>query len=223
MTNEMNRTINILCAALAVALGTWTSAMAQEGEAERVVVREKVDNFFEAEYEVLKSDTTMRDGDYKLFYNGFVIEKGRYSGGVKSGVWEYSNMQKIVEFRYDHTAKRATYMVPRIGYKYDAKNHPCTFIGSPLVPFCFVHSRCYYPKAEANNKSGGQVILRLNINKLGRMTGYIIKYSSSPNFTTVVKKAADAIPRDEWRWEPELKNGQKVAGYHEINIVFDNE
>lgn len=216
-------TITLRHLAFIAAIMTPLIASSQNGNTGRMTKEATVDNYFTAKYEVLASDSSTKDGKYTLYYRDAPIESGEYKMGKKSGIWEYRNLRKMTELKYDHTARRPTYMLPHEGHKYNTRNYPCTFIGSPLIPFFFIHTRAYYPKAEADNPDGGNVILRLMISPQGKLTSFMIKQATSENFAEVVRKAAIAIPKDKWRWVPAMKDGKRVEGTYDITILFDNE
>lgn len=203
-------------------LATSISCAAQGDGVARVTKTSMVDNFFKAQYEVLASDTSVRDGLYTLSYRESVIEKGEYRNGKRVGEWQFWNLMKQVELKYSYESHYPTYIMPHFGHKYDQQNYPCIFLGSPLVPFYFITNRVYYPKAEANNKKGGKVVVRLHINPKGRVKNIEIKQETSKAFGDVVTKAAAQIPRNQWRWIPALQNGKRVSGYYDITILFEN-
>lgn len=213
MLQIIRRTALTLAAVTVVVL-----TAAQDRETKTTIV----DRFFTEEHEVL-ANTQIKDGHYTLSYRGSNIEEGYYRNGKRVGEWKFWNLQKDVELKYDYTRKRPTYVLPHTGHTYDQRNYPCIFLGSSLIPFYFITSRAYYPKAEAENKKGGRVVLRLKVNTRGRMTGYTIKSATSENFAEVVRKAADQIPKDEWRWIPSKSKGAVVAGFYDITVVFDNQ
>lgn len=213
------RRMSIIIAAF---LYGYTSA-GQGNAQERLTRNSMVDNFFEASFEVLKADTTIKDGLYKLSHHGTAIEEGMYRNGRRVGIWKFRNLQKMVELKYDYDRQSPTYVLPHMGYKYDQKNNPCIFLGSPVVPFYCITNRVYYPKAEANRKTGGEVVLRLKIDTQGKIAGVMIKKSTSEAFADVVRKAAAHIPKDKWRWIPAKENGKRINGNYDITILFENE
>lgn len=173
-------------------------------------------------YQVLASDTTVRDGNCEVFYRNQLIEKGLYRNGVKVGIWEYRNYHGVVEFRYNHTKQRPTYVVPHVGKTYKQTDYPCMYLGSPVRPYYYIMRKVFYPKAEQDNKKGGKVVLTFLVNAEGRMTGYRIKEASTPNFAKAVERVADEIPKDEWPWVPAYVNGKAAAGEYDMTIYFDN-
>ncbi len=173
-------------------------------------------------FQVLAADTTIRDGNCQVFYRDQLIEKGLYRNGAKVGIWEYRNFQGIVEFRYNHTKGRPTYVVPHAGKTYKQTDYPCMYLGSPVRPYYYIMRKVFYPKAEQDNKKGGKVILTFLVDANGNLTGYRIKEASTPNFAKAVERVADGIPKDQWPWVPAYKNGKPAAGEYDMTIFFDN-
>ncbi len=194
-----------------------------EGQNSKPVRSVKVYKLFDAQYEMSASDTTVRDGLYTLTYKGMVIEKGQFKNGKKVGVWEYRDLHNLVELRYDFDKRKPTYLLPHEGKKYDRFNYPCTFLGSSLVPFYLVHTRVAYPKEEFDNESGGFVLLRFVVNPDGSLKNWKIQQASSPHFAQAVRDVVAELPVKSWRWVPELRDGQRVEGFYNMTILFDNE
>lgn len=215
------RTIKFLFLVAAVVLPV-IHGMAQGVDRSHIEKTGVVDRLFTSRYTVLASDTSVRDGRYELTYRGMKIEEGQYRNGEKVGEWRYWNLQRKVELRYDYTRRQPTYVLPHMGHKYDQRNYPCIFLGSPLIPFYFITQRIYYPKSEAGSK-GGEVVVRLKIDERGRMKGAMIKKSTSKAFADVVTRAVSGIPQDRWRWVPARRDGRNVAGDYDITILFENE
>lgn len=205
--------VSFLCASISVC--------AQDATVKRIAKRLVDGNYTEA-FTVLATDTTIRDGKYELYYRKRTIESGNYKEGKKIGTWTYKNYDNNVELMYNYTLGQPVYILPHVGKEYDQNNYPCMFLGSPIIPYFFVMSRIYYPLAEQDRKGGGKVVLALNINSVGRVTGYRIKESTSINFTQIVRRAADQIPKDKWLWVPALRSGKNVADEYVITVVFDN-
>lgn len=197
-----------------------TGAVAQQ-KVQRLK-RSTKDVAFEKVWNVLASDTNVVDGPYALYYKGHSVERGLYRQGKRVGVWEFEGQTRKVELRYNYTTGQPTYIVPRKGFKYDQKNWPCLFLGSPLVPHIFLLTRVYYPQSEGGRIGGGKVIVTLEVDDQGHMTGYHIKQSTCEAFTAIVSAACEQIPRTEWRWIPASKDGKFVEGEYDVVIFFDN-
>lgn len=203
------------------ALLTAASSNAQTSTEPHIVKTYMVDNLFKAECEYLAADTSVRDGHYTLSYRGNVIEDGYYSNGRKVGEWQFWNLQKLVELKFDYTQKQPTYILPHYGHDYDQLNYPCIFLGSPLVPFYYITNRVYFPKSEGMKNKSGKVVLSLRINAKGWIVGTSIKSATSEAFASVVRQAANQIPKDKWRWIPARHNGKRVSDNYDITIMFE--
>lgn len=216
---HLTKSLTLVLAACAIAL----TCQAQTEDGAHVTKTYFVDNFFKAECEYLVSDTTVKDGSYKLYHHGKVIEEGAYSHGKKTGEWKFWNLYKEIELKYDFTLKQPTYVLPHVGHSYDQKNNPPIFIGSPLVPFYFITNRVYFPKSEGMKNKSGKVVLSLKIDTKGKVESVTIKKATNDAFASVVRKAANQIPKNKWRWYPAQRAGKRVAGDYDITIVFEND
>lgn len=172
-------------------------------------------------YKVLASDTTVWEGPYSLIYKGDVIERGQYHKGQRVGVWEFYNIHKEVEFYYDYDKQLPTQIMPHSNNKmYSARSFPPLFLGSPLVPTHFIARHSYFPQREKETYEDCKVVLALEINVNGRMTGYHLAQTSKEGFNDVILKAAAQIP-DDWRWVPSRQDGRNVAGEYLITVIFE--
>lgn len=194
----------------------------RQSQPDRQTVTTERGLFAETAQRIAAGDTTLLDGTYELKYRDKTIERGRYAHGRRVGEWEFRNYHDWVELRYDYSHGRPTYILPHKGKTYNQETYPCTYLGSPIVPYLFVVSNVHYPQTEWDNKRGGEATLTLRIDAQGRMAGYEIRKPSSPHFAKAVRYAAEKIPRDEWRWVPARSKGRAVAGEYDIVIYFDN-
>ncbi len=177
---------------------------------------------FTIQYEVLKADTSIRDGKYLMTHKDRHIEKGRYIKGRRVGTWEFKNDLNMVELCYNYTIGQPLQVLPHEGKAYSQDTYPCLYIGSPMVPYFFIMYNVFYPVAERDRKGGGKVKLRIHVSPEGRMVGYDTVESTSEHFSNAVLKAAAKIPKDEWRWAPAMLNGTPVSDDYIMTIVFSN-
>lgn len=172
-------------------------------------------------YSVLASDTSLREGKYELKYKGKTIEKGQYHKGNRVGKWEFRNVDNSVELCFDYDDRQPFNIMPHVGKKYDARNFPPIFLGSPLVPYHFFALKATLPKDEEGTYNDCKVVIALEINNQGRMTGYRIIEKSENLFNNIVEKIAKEIPVKQWEWVPARKDGKNIASDYIITIVFD--
>lgn len=212
-------TLAALCLAAQAAMAQHAT---RQNRPDRQTVTTERGLFVETAQRTASGDTTILDGTYELKYRDKTIERGEYRLGRRVGEWEFRNYHDWVELRYDYSHGRPTYILPHKGKTYNQETYPCTFLGSPIVPYLFIVSNVHYPQAEWDNKRGGEATLTLRIDPQGRMAGYEIRKPSTSHFAKAVKYAAEKIPRDEWRWVPAKSKGRAVAGEYDIVIYFDN-
>ncbi|GAA0879422.1 hypothetical protein GCM10009119_23900 [Algoriphagus jejuensis] len=65
--------------------------------------RSNITDHFSERYEVIKSDKSIKDGPYELFYKDQVIIQGQFDHSKASGKWSYFNSMGDLEFEYDFT------------------------------------------------------------------------------------------------------------------------
>lgn len=172
-------------------------------------------------FQVLVEDNTVRHGKYALLYKGKAIERGQYTRGERSGKWTFYNMKNYVELVYDYDRQIPLHIQPHEGTTYNAKNFPPVFLGSPLVPYHFVAVHAKYPYEEQNNREDCKVVLALEINSNGRMTGFHLQEESPrEEFNEIVRNTAAQMP-DSWRWVPSRSGGKNVPANYLITIIFD--
>ncbi len=171
-------------------------------------------------FQVLATDTSVKQGDYSLIYKGDVIEHGKYRKGERVGVWEFYNIHKKIELCYDYDQNLPFNIMPHNGYVYNARNFPSIFLGSPMVPYHFIMKHTYYPIKESENETDCKVVLALEINAQGRMTGFHLEQKSRDTFNNAVISAAEKIPKS-WRWVPARKDGRNVESLYKMTLIFE--
>jgi TonB family protein len=99
-------------------------------------------------YDVLKEDTTIKDGQYQLLRGGKIILSGHYDHGQKDSVWEaYGAWHKLMS-RRGYTKGQRTGQWEFFGYQgepelsYDFTTNKAT-VQRPVQPFSDP-SACYY-------------------------------------------------------------------------------
>jgi len=177
------------------------------------------DNYFTREYHVQESDTSVKDGRYKLFYKKKIIESGNYRENRRVGAWQYFSLDEIFEFEYNFDRNLVT--------KISGKNSnilkqqtPCLFLGSPIIPYLFIVKNINYPEKARKQRVGGKVVLTLKINKKGELWSLYLHQKLDPALDSEVMRVARNFP-DEWKWLPATRNGVPVDGEYLITIEFE--
>ena len=196
---------------LLLSSGFYTRAQTQK------VIR-AYDHFREVYY-VLKEDTSVKYGNYRLYYKKKIIENGFYNQNNKSGVWQFFSLNGILEYEYDFDTKK----VVKIAGKEEAdlkQKTPCLFLGSPLIPYLFIVKNIHYPDQAQKINLGGTVILALKINKKGKLWSMYLFKKLDPVLDREVMRVAKDFP-DYWQWLPATQNGESVDGQYLITIEFE--
>jgi len=221
----LKRILYILIATLLFVSGGDMYTYAQKRQVKKKppvkrVTRERPYLFYREKYQVLANDTSVWDGTYQLIYRGKSIEKGQYHKGERVGVWEFFTVTGTREFCYDYDEELPFQITPHFGTKYDARNFPPLFLGSPVVINQFLAFHTHYKLREDDNYHNCKVQLLLRINANGRMVGYELGDTSIVEFNNAVREAATRIP-EHWRWVPSRKNGKNAEGIYKITVIFD--
>lgn len=178
-------------------------------------------NNFTYEYYVQKSDTSVKDGSYKLYYKEKIIENGNYIKNSKSGLWQYFSLDGVFEYEYDYDRNRVTKMSGKKGD--DIKqNTPCLFLGSPIIPYLFIVNNIYYPEKARKKKLAGKVILALKISEKGELWTIYLYQKLDPLLDSEVMRVARTFPAD-WKWLAATRNGVPIDGEYLITIEFELE
>lgn len=177
----------------------------------------KRERHFKYEYQVLKSDTSVRHGLYKFYYKNKILEKGYYSKNEQVGLWRYYNMDGIFEFEYDFTKQKITRLSGRRDPEMET---PCLFQGSPLIPYLFIVQHVNYPSDAYELDISGKVVLVLKVNKEGEVWAFYLSEKLHKSFDTEVMRVAKKFPSD-WKWLPATKFGNPVESEYIITVEFE--
>ena len=181
----------------------------------------KTDGFFVSEYHVLSSDTSKKEGLYRLFYKNRIIENGSFSENKRTGKWQFFSLDGVLEYEYDFDSNK----ILRLSGKNseDLKNKtPCLFLGSPLIPYLYIVNKMYYPAKARDKKIGGRVVLALKINSKGELWSMYLYKKLDPLLDKEVMRVARSFPAS-WQWLPATLNGKNIDGEYMISIEFDPE
>jgi hypothetical protein len=189
------------------------SVIAQKPTIKRV---ETVDNF-RYEYEVLKADTSIRNGYFRFFYKNKLIEKGFFLDGIQSGKWQYYNLKGIFEYEYDYQNNKVSALA---GNRDPNNETPCLFRGSPLIPYLFIVENLGYPKEARENNIAGKIVLALKINKKGEMWAYYLSEKLHPSLDAEVMRVVRQFPA-KWQWLPATKFNEPIDSEYLITIEFE--
>ncbi len=178
-----------------------------------------MDGRFNENYEVLKSDTAIKNGSYKLFYKNTLVEEGKYRNGIRSGIWTFFNLGGNFEFQYDFDKDSLLKLAGEDYYQLRSEM-PCLYKGTPLIPYVYLSKLVGYPPEAYEKGIEGRVVLTLRISEKGEILDRYISKGLNIILDSAVLDAATRLP-EKWEWIPAKKNGEKVESLYNITIIFD--
>lgn len=169
------------------------------------------------EYDVLKTDTAIKNGIFLHYYKDKLIEKGYYDQNIPVGRWQFYNLKGIFEYEYDHQTKKITALS---GHRDPKQETPCLFKGSPLIPYLYIVQKVGYPKEAIDKNIKGQVVLALKIGKDGQIWAMYLSEKLHPLLDAEVLRVARTFPAN-WEWLPATHFGEPIDGEYLITIEFE--
>lgn len=181
-------------------------------------------------YNVLKSDKTIRHGEYMKFSSrNTVIIKGAYKSGIKDSVWECYDYdgQVILKYNYskselvfykpDEPMKRAEYkIIGNMDSKANLSRVPI-YLGGDYYIWSEVLKNIRYPiKAQEYDKSG-TVFVSFTVDRDGKTSNYHVNKKLGYNLDEEAIRVLKLIPDN---WLPGIQNGQAVDVEVSCPIVF---
>lgn len=170
-------------------------------------------------YYVLKSDKTIKHGEYKKFaYNHSLLVKGFYKQGLKDSIWECYNFNGEVTLKFDYSKNELIFYKPGdtyLTYKIiNNSDNPDTTLSRPPIFLegeaaftsnIFKHLR--YPANALLNGIAGKVNVSFIVDKRGKTSNYKVErplgYGLDMEAIRVLKLQPD-------NWLPGIQNGQAV-------------
>jgi len=178
-------------------------------------------------YYVLKSDKSIRQGNYKKFnYKGSIGINGYFKNGVKDSIWEFFDFQGDLQQKFDFTKNELVY------YKVDKNNpenkfrvingvditelkldRPPIYIGGDVVMLENLLTSIQFPQAATEHGISGTVYLKFTVDKFGKTSNHkVLKglgYGCDEEALRVVKEIPD-------NWLSGIYKGQRV----DVEIVM---
>ncbi|UEG54486.1 hypothetical protein LLH06_05855 [Mucilaginibacter daejeonensis] len=214
-----NITASLLCPVLSLFL--FLNANAQE----TVTRKKKVGNWFEEQYQVLKSQKSVKHGLYEAKNHERLLASGNYENGQPVGEWKFYNLKGDLVQIYDHTKRSLTFSdttdAKFDGYSFGQDINP----GDVVVPPVKMGGKAYtiFPLMSgarpalthlyrANGMGNGNYdLLHLfNIDAQGNLTSHQIVYTLNGHLLSVKADDKD-LPQDYTHFIPATINGKAVA------------
>jgi periplasmic protein TonB len=178
---------------------------------------------------VLKSDESIRHGEYiKTSTNG-VVEKGQYEMNKKIGVWEFYDLGGNIEQKYNYSDKALLvnnsfaslsmrYLIVKDGEATEtAPSQEPILIGGPSKYFRHVMENLKYPPNARTKGTQGKVFVSATISSDGVMKDIKVLQSLGDGCD---EEALRVINSYESEWIPGIFNGEKVDVMIVLPVAF---
>ena len=180
-------------------------------------------------YNVLKSDQSIRHGDYQKFsFSGKLLAKGRYNNCQKEGVWDYYDYRSNLIQQYDYsinefvflknTDKDKVFKVVEGDSVVDKKlDRPPLFLDGEVMMMENIFRNIRYPGEARDNGVSGKVIISFIVGKDGKTCNHKVAkgigYGCDEEALRVVREIPD-------NWSPGLLNGEAVSVQFIMPVQF---
>lgn len=160
---------------------------------------------------VLKSDRSIRHGEYEKSSRGDLICKGQYAHGKKSGVWEYFDTEEELTHKVDYT---------RFDLVYPNKKTPFgpEVLGGYSQLYNMIAYTMMYPAEARRMGTQGKVMVRFTVNKNGQLKDF--KVTSGIGYGCD-EEAIRALNECGMDWFPaKNEKGELIEAEVELPITF---
>jgi TonB family protein len=173
------------------------------------------------EYYVLKSDKSIRNGDYRKFSSkNSLLIKGHYTNGIEDSIWELYNsngeiFQKIdisknelLYLRIEESEKDNLYKLINGNDKSAVVlDRPPVYLGGNDIFLSELAKNIQYPEEAFKNRVTGRVFVSFIVDKNGKTSNYQVLKSAGPIFDKEAIRALKSVPEN---WFPGILNGNAV-------------
>ena len=200
----------------------------------QVAKRDPVTNTIE-KYFVSDTNKQIREGKYeRVGKSGKVIFlDGYYSSGKKTGIWNMYVFKgrPLVDMQYDYSNKKLLVFHPRtdsvlvsdviIGNekKQLILDRPPIYLDGTLLLMQYLLVNLRYPAEAAKKDIAGTVVIGLVITTDGKISGYTVKKSLSPECD---QEAINSLKTIKGDWLPALYKNEAVTAIYYITLRFDS-
>lgn len=163
-------------------------------------------------FSVLKSDQSVRQGEYKLLLYGSPIQEGFYNNGKKTGIWTFHDNN--TNFSYDFDS--GTIVSDTLGTA-----RPALYSEGDVYFFYFLYNEVGYPIEAKEAGRQGKVIIEFTVDIDGTPKDFDLKLGCgtlmlNKEAMRAVIKVASAYP-----WFPAInEKGEKIKSTVERQVNF---
>lgn len=127
---------------------------------------------YQETYYVLKSDQSVRNGDYKKVVRGKTLIKGHFENGIKSGIWEYYSPDGKLMHKFDVVTNELVFdHLQDEAIKFDTTKYtrPLILLGGMASMYIKIFNTLRYPSAARRKGTQGRVFITLTIDEQGNL------------------------------------------------------
>jgi|WetSurMetagenome_2_1015567.scaffolds.fasta_scaffold10428_1 TonB family protein len=182
------------------------------------LIKDKVNR---EEYYVLKSDNSIKHGDYRMFGpNNSVFIKGHYSNGLQDSVWEFYDTNGEVFQKYDVSKKDLVYVKIEESEKNNlykridgsdislvALDRPPVYLGGNENFLNELARNIIYPEDAFMNGISGRVFVSFVVDKNGKTGNFKVLKGMGHGLDEEAIRAIKSISEN---WFPGILNGKPV-------------
>nr|WP_320023145.1 energy transducer TonB [uncultured Draconibacterium sp.] len=174
---------------------------------------------------VLKSNNSIRQGEYQKTKNGKLLERGIYNNGKKEAFQYYDfDGSCFLEYDYDNNVV-VSYKEPE-NYEYyldlngrtKADRLPLPLF-SPYELRLFIANNVKYPVAAQENGLSGISKVAISISDTGNIMSVSLFESSHKELDEESLRIMKLLSTD-WKWIPAQKNGKAIQTYIIVPVKF---
>jgi len=187
------------------------------GQETRKVIDEKTREIFF----VLKSDKTIRHGEYNKFdFRNNLLVKGYYKQGAKDSIWECYSFKKELSLKYDYTNNKLLFYVPNdlaqerqyqiinLPANAEAKlSQPPIFLEGDDGFYATMSKEIRYPAEASRRGKSGTVNVSFIVDKNGKASNFQVKKPLGYGLDEEALRAIRLLPNT---WLPGKVNAEPV-------------
>ncbi len=178
------------------------------------------------EYSVLKSDKSIREGEYLRVINGKTSIEGTYKNGQKASKWKFYNYNGKVELEIDYSSGEVKYLTTDTLTKTEItvesnlnpnNDRPVLNISSSYLILSYLMQHLKFPQSAREEGISGKVIIAIKINAKGKIYDYVVNTSVDKSLDEEALRVIKLIPLE---FLPAYKNGIPIDSEIQIPVRF---
>ena len=197
-----------------IMLGTIISSVYAQTDLKKITKKDKEKSVQETYY-VLKTDRSVRQGDYTRFVNNKKVITGQFSANKETGIWTFYDADNSVDLKYDYDNDSVLFV--DIQNDTSGLDRPMIYLGSLYEARYTVMTNLRYPVEAAENGKSGRILIDIFVDKNGEVYDYKVRESVYIPLDNEALRVVKMIPQ---KWLPAIKDGEPIEGKYTFPVVF---